>query len=219
MSEPPQWETLESGALLEEFRVLRAEIQQRVINQLTVAGANLVLVASASQYLVPRFGINIITLAVPILFAAVAWLYFEQDIFIIDAASYIHRALRPAIIARVRDANRSVDRAEQILGWESFRGTILSRRTFGPWFLLFMTFFRAIVTAGPGLAILTGVVIVWLDPHGFPDAVKHYDHAVFADRFFFALDVVLQAVVLYFALHVITLYKTIAATQEPPAAQ
>ena len=161
MSANTVWAELESTALMEEYRTLRAEIQQRVTNQLTIAGGNLALVAAAIQFVLPNFGITGSTLLLPILFAAVAWLYFEQDIFIIQAASYLHQRLRPAIIARLTSSEPGARVPDDVLAWESFRGDALFGQTFYRRFLWFMTAFRVIATAGPGLlAATTGGVFL-----------------------------------------------------------
>ena len=129
MTEKPAWAELESAALMEEYRTLRAEIEQRVTNQLTVAGGNLVLIAAAIQFVLPSFGISARTLVMPILFAAVAWLYFEQDVLIIQAASYLHRKLRPAILARIGSDRAAARSPDDVFAWEAFRGACSANRS------------------------------------------------------------------------------------------
>lgn len=210
MSANTVWAELESTALMEEYRTLRAEIQQRVTNQLTIAGGNLALVAAAIQFVLPNFGITGSTLLLPILFAAVAWLYFEQDIFIIQAASYLHQRLRPAIIARLTSSEPGARVPDDVLAWESFRGDALFGQTFYRRFLWFMTAFRVIATAGPGLAILLGIVVIKLEPGIYPQALKRYNNDPILDVVLFVVDAALQIALLHYAFRVRSLYGTIS---------
>ena len=210
MSANTVWAELESTALMEEYRTLRAEIQQRVTNQLTIAGGNLALVAAAIQFVLPNFGITGTTLLLPILFAAVAWLYFEQDIFIIQAASYLHQRLRPAIIARLTSSEPGARVPDDVLAWESFRGDALFGQTFYRRFLWFMTAFRVIATAGPGLAILLGIVVIKLEPGIYPQALKRYNNDPILDVVLFVVDAALQIALLHYAFRVRSLYGTIS---------
>jgi hypothetical protein len=210
MSANTVWAELESTALMEEYRTLRAEIQQRVTNQLTIAGGNLALVAAAIQFVLPNFGITGSTLLLPILFAAVAWLYFEQDIFIIQAASYLHQRLRPAIIARLTSSEPGARVPDDVLAWESFRGDALFGQTFYRRFLWFMTAFRVIATAGPGLAILLGIAVIRLEPGIYPQALKRYNNDPILDVVLFVVDAALQIALLHYAFRVRSLYGTIS---------
>jgi hypothetical protein len=205
---------LETLALIEEYKSLRSEIKQRVTNQLTVAGGNLVLVAASIQYLLPHFGITISVLVAPVLFAAVSWLYFEQDVFIIHAASYLHQSLRPAIIARVNSGQPGLQHdVKQIMAWESFRRESLFGGTFDRAFLWFMTVFRVLATAGPGIAILLGIVLIWLEPRKYLSAAGRYNHDPIIDGILFGLDSFIQLVLVYLAISIRSLYGTISVVQ------
>ena len=76
-----------------------------------------------------------------------------------------------------------------------------------------MTAFRLIATAGPGLAILFGIVVIWWKPSIYPLALKRYNNDPVLDVVLFALDALIQGVLVYYALSIQRLYLTIGAEE------
>lgn len=144
----------ESAIYLAEYADLRDEIHQRINNQLLVLGGNLVLIVG----IVPAYdrllrlgpiAFFVLTLA----FAGASWIYFEQDIFVTHAATYLHRELRPAIVAQLTTADSTAPHG--IFEWERFRNEALFRRASDRRLMSVMLAFRYLGTMGPGVGSLT----------------------------------------------------------------
>jgi len=203
---------LETEVLIEEYRSLRAEINQRVQNQLYIIGGNLALLAAAFQLILPDLAkgkVTTLTLLCPFVFYVVAWLYFEQDVFLTQAATYLHQRLRPAILNRVQHSSGPATAVNDILGWEDFRNAVLFRQRTNRVFLKLMTAFRLLATLGPGVAILGAIVrVVILDKTiAFHSPVLWY--------FLYGFNLVALGVLIYLALHVIYLYSQIGVSLWP----
>lgn len=159
-----------SELLVLEYSDLRAEIHQRVANQLLILGGNIVLVAAV----VPAYDrltalAPLSFLIIPLLFGVVAWLYFEQDIFLTQAATYIHRHLRPKLIETLPASPHAREAGDlvPVLGWEHFRGEILFGQRRERRLLTAMTFFRYLATMGPGTAaLIIGIYFVFVQGDG-----------------------------------------------------
>lgn len=141
--------------LLEEYRDLRSEIAQRVSNHLVILGGVVVLGAALVPLMKDESMRRPVLLVIPIIFGTVSWLYFEQDIFLTQAATYINNHLRPQLSRRVADPSR-------LLGWEGFRNQVLFSRRENRVFLRIMTTFRLGATLGPGIAAVAIAPIVVL---------------------------------------------------------
>lgn len=115
-------------AWFEEYKALRSDIIQRVQLQTQII-AFIILISGASIPLVfkivdSRF-FTFFLLISPLYFI-VGWLYFEQDIFMTQAATYLNGVLRPKIIHSLDDKNigDKLDK-ESIFNWEIYRNKIL----------------------------------------------------------------------------------------------
>lgn len=139
------------AVFLAEYNDLRTEIHQRVNNQLLIMGGEVALLAAFIPILQPVIerGTPLPLLLAPILFAIVAWLYLEQDLFIVNTARYIHQRLRPAITSCLGDESPA---SEQVLQWEDFRNEHLFRAE--SVLLRLSTLFRIAATLGPGVVSL-----------------------------------------------------------------
>lgn len=136
--------------LLAEYTDLRGEIHQRVSNQLLVLGGNVALLAGV----LPAYDrlkelAPLSFLALPILFSIVAWLYFEQDIFLTQAATYLHKELGPRLSSVIQTG--SGNPPVPLFQWERFRGEVLFQRTRERRLLATMIVFRYLATMGPGI--------------------------------------------------------------------
>jgi hypothetical protein len=147
--------------LLEEYRDLRGEIARRVSNQLVVLGGMIVLVASLLPVVGKEQYTDALLLGAPFVFGTTAWIYFEQHIFVAQAAAYVHQKLRPAIIERL-------DNGDGLLAWESFRGDVLYGQRMNRIFLHTMTAFQLVATLGPGVVIILAALAVqpWVNGSG-----------------------------------------------------
>jgi len=149
---------LESDALMEEYKTLRTEIAQRVQSQFVITGANLAFL-SAVLVKLPDWAnadhVNLL-LALPLVTPVIAWLYFEQDVFVTQAASYLHNKLRPAVMRRVASeaSNTPVEPVEELMGWEDYRNELLFSRPRDRRFMMMLVVFRLLANTGPGVAML-----------------------------------------------------------------
>jgi hypothetical protein len=137
---------------LAEYEQVRREIHQRGNNQVTIQGVDVTLLAailSFSGHFKGSHASLILALVFP--FAFLGWYYFEQDLLIAQAASYIERKLKPRISEHVSEL-MGVTR-EPLLGWETFRHKL----NFGEeadrlWIALGIAF-RYVAVVGPGIAM------------------------------------------------------------------
>jgi hypothetical protein len=182
--------------LLEEYRDLRGEIARRVNNQLVVLGGMIVLVATLLPVVGREGYTDALILGAPFVFGTTAWIYFEQHIFVAQAAAYVHQRLRPAILARV-------DNGQDLLAWESFRNDVLYGRRINRMFLHTMTVFQLVATLGPGLFIILAALTVqpWRDESG---AVETWRIVIFV------LGCSILPVLLFQAMRSKHLYREIA---------
>ena len=122
---------IEAEALMEEYRSLRSEIGQRVQNQLYIIGGNLALISALLGIMAKSFSIQNLTfiLLTPMVFFVITWLYFEQDVFLTQAAMYLHQRLRPIILRRIAEEAACAEGELVLMEWEKFRNEVLFRRT------------------------------------------------------------------------------------------
>jgi len=172
--------------LLEEYRDIRGEIARRVNNQLVVLGGMIVLVAALLPVVGKEGYTDALILGAPFVFGTTAWIYFEQHIFVAQAAAYVHRCLRPAIMSRL-------DNAQGVLAWESFRHDVLYGERVNRAFLHMMTMFQLIATLGPGSFVILSAFIVqpWRDGSG---DVESWRVAVFVAGCFILPLLLFQAI-------------------------
>ncbi len=163
---------LESLALIAEYAALRAEIMHRITNQLTIVGGNIALLTIAFTSFKEQFGhatVSFELLLAPIVFIVVAWWFFQQDILIAQAASYLHKALRPRLEARL-DREFGPAASAGIMQWESHRTELPFRRA-GIVFEFLDPLFRLAATLGPGIAVIAIIYLVtWSRPEFLYDA-------------------------------------------------
>ena len=142
-----------------EYRALRDDIMRRVQLQVQIV-AFTVLITGAGIPLVLEIvssKLFIFFLLIAPLYFAVGWLYFEQDIFLTQAATYLNTTLRPSIIKSL-NKNGIRDGLDKnfIFYWEIFRNRALFGDLRKRIFIYTMTVFRLLVTVGPGLAAISG---------------------------------------------------------------
>ncbi len=152
---------------LEEYRTLRSEIMHRIQMQFQVIAAEVVLVGAAVPFIPTllesqRFGMFLV--AAPV-YLGLGWLYFEQDTWIAQAATYLNSEVRSKLAkALVKEdaieqgAENAAGPLGRILRWEDFRNEMLFKRTSGVVFLAMMLFFRLVLAAGAGSAAMYAFV-------------------------------------------------------------
>ena len=200
---------IETEALMEEYRSLRSEISKRVQNQLYIIGGNLALLSALLGILAESFSIQNLTfiLLVPMVFFVIAWLYFEQDVFLTQAATYLHQQLRPTILRRIAEETTQPEGEIAVMEWEKFRNEVLFRRRRNRIFLQLMVILRLFATLGPGAALLFGAIYLVLhNPCNFGQI--GWIHYVL-----FRFDVVWFAFLCYQYQYVLRLYSEIAESQ------
>lgn len=138
-------------AVIAEYQSLRSEILERCKFQLLIMGATVALaVAYFPLALAYTSGREVtVLLAAPLLFAATAWLYFEQDIFITQAASYLNQSLAPALRERV-----SADARDIVMQWEPERRRMLFDDPTTKTLVTLMFWMRLFAVLGAGIAAL-----------------------------------------------------------------
>jgi hypothetical protein len=133
-----------------------------VQHQLILLGANLTFLSAILAKLADSLDLPHLTivLAVPLVSFVICWLYFEQDVFLTQAASYLHRALRPNILKRIEhdDPDGTKGNIEGIFDWEKYRHNLLFQDSRNRLFMRLMIGFRLAATVGPG-AVLFGIAI------------------------------------------------------------
>lgn len=103
-----------------EYEQVREEILQRGNHQVTIQAAEVALGAAILSFSGHFKGAHAsLLLAFVFPFALLAWYYFEQDLLITQAASYIERKLKPRISKHVSELMG--DERLSLLGWETFR--------------------------------------------------------------------------------------------------
>lgn len=155
---------LEGDALMEEYKALRSEIAQRVQSQFVITGANLAFFSAVLVKLPDWANADHLDLllALPLVTPIITWLYFEQDVFVTQAASYLHNALRPAVMQRVvsEAASSTLEPVEQLMNWEGYRNTVLFQDPRNRRFMRMLVVFRLFANIGPGTAMF--LVGVWI---------------------------------------------------------
>jgi hypothetical protein len=136
---------------LVEYQDIRDEIHQRVNHQITIAGANVALGAAVLTFSSHFANLpDALPFGLVFPFGVIGWLYFEQDVFITQAAAYAHAVLRPLITTR---ANEGSTEPVPLLEWEDFRNRRLFERRRDRRWLWMMIAFRYTATVGPGVAL------------------------------------------------------------------
>lgn len=136
---------------LAEFEDIRFEIHHRVSHQLTIAGANVAIVVGVISFSSHFAHLpDAVPFGLVFPFAVIGWLYFEQDVFITQAAAYLHTVLRPLIGTL---ANTGSPEPVPLLEWEAFRNRKLFGRPRDRAWLWMMIVFRYAATVGPGLGL------------------------------------------------------------------
>ena len=188
--------------MMAEYNDLRNEIHQRVNNQLLILGGSVALMAAlvAAQeklMLLAPFSL----LGLPVVFAVVAWLYYEQDIFLIHAAKYLHRELRPTIGSEL--LRESSGPTVNVLRWEDFRGEVLFGSSRERSLLRVMIFFRFVATMGPGvIALMLGMLSVqWCTL----SELERYIVIILV-----SLDLLVTALLYFLSVLVVRMYKEIS---------
>jgi hypothetical protein len=158
-----------ADALIEEYKSLREEILQRCQFQLVIMAATIALV-SAFLPLAAKYATGehlTVLFAAPLVFAATTWLYFEQDIFITQAADYLNNTLAPRLRRRIPEEHHEV-----IMQWEIERHRMLFVDTTTNVLINIMFWVRLLAVLGAGVAALAVAVVVAID--GSPKAVLHW---------------------------------------------
>lgn len=197
---------------LEEYRGLRNEIMHRIRMQFQIIVAAVILVGAALPFIPAilesqRF---VMFLAAAPVYLALGWLYFEQDTWITQAATYLNSEVRSRI-AKALVNSRPVEQSEKdvprllqrILRWEDFRNEMLFGRCSGIVFSVIMLFFRLTLAAGAGLAALFAFVyFTSLNP-----STHQQWHLI--DATLFGFDVLLAIIVILTAVRTLWQYKGI----------
>ena len=189
--------------LLAEYGDLRSEIHQRVNNQLLVIGGNIALLAAvlpAYDILADKAPVSFLVL--PLLFSFVAWLYFEQDLFLTEAATYLHRELRPQV-ERELHGETPGRHPVAVMQWERFRGEILFTRRRERRLLTITFAFRYLATMGPGV----GGLALGLSELSWGSRTLAVQ---IVSVVLIAVDVVLIAFLVFLARLVVRLYEEIS---------
>lgn len=163
-----------ADALIEEYKSLREEILRRCQFQLVIMAAT-VAITSAFIPLAAKYanGQNLTVLfAAPLVFAATTWLYFEQDIFITQAASYLNNSLAPALRKRV-----STDHGGVIMQWEIERHRMLFDDGKTKRLIAIMFWVRLFAVLGSGIAALVVATVVALQESP-GDALEWFDYVL-----------------------------------------
>jgi len=200
---------IEAQALMEEYRTLRSEISNRVQNQLYLIGGNLALLSALLGVLAKSFSIQnlFLILIMPMVFFVITWLYFEQDVFLTQAATYLHQRLRPIILRRIAEETTLAEDKIEVMGWEKFRNEILFHRRRNRIFLQLMIIFRLFATLGPGLMLLiSAIYLVFHNPCNWSQV--EWIHYVL-----FGVDVIWFAYLCYQYQYVLRLYSEIEGSQ------
>ncbi len=190
-------------ALIEEYRSLRHEIGQRVQFQLLVMGGIIALSTALIPVAIDHVDTTNVTLllAAPVVFAITAWLYFEQDIFITQAATYLNQDLAGAVRSRL-----PTPQAHNVMQWEIRRGKMLFSTRASRRLIDVMFGFRLIATLGPGATsfiVACGLVLTARDPL----AAVHWWDWVLA-----GVDLVAMAFLGWLSRYVVGLYRAIVPT-------
>lgn len=194
---------------LEEYRALRNEISHRIRMQFQIIAACLVLIGAAFPFIPSileseRF---FTFLLIAPIYLALGWLYFEQDTFITQAATYLNSEVRQKIAKILVNSRPSeqiekggVDPSKRILRWEDFRSELLFGRPLSKiWFYL-MIFFRMVLAVGGGIgAILAFVQLNSLNPN----MCRLWEY------FLFSFDSLLAIIVISMGIRVYWQYKGI----------
>jgi len=166
---------LETNSLIEEYKSLRSEIAQRVNYQTLIMAGELALISGTLGLVSQSYSVDKLTflLFAPLIFIVISWLFLEQDVFIAQAASYLHQDLRPLIIRRIAQEARPPQAEISVMRWEAFRkeelfGTRKKQLNF--WVT---TIFRALATIGPA-AVLIGAVML-IKPEVYKDLTPLQD--------------------------------------------
>jgi hypothetical protein len=191
---------LDETALVEEYRTLRIEIGQRVQFQMLVMGGIVALSTVLIPIAVDRVHTGNVTplLAAPIVFAVTAWLYFEQDIFITQAASYLNQDLAVAVRSRL-----SPDRSDYVMRWERRRNEMLFSTKRLRRLMDLMFGFRLLATLGPGatsFVVACGLVLSAAEPI---ESMHWWDWVLVA------ADLIVIAFLAWLSRYVLGLYRAI----------
>lgn len=151
LSEPlAAWESVAEAIALEEYKALRAEIQDRVKNEFVLITASATL-TSAGVALWSQSTTRSLTLllAIPLLSFLLAFLHFAQENSIAAAAAYLNKSVRPRLLALIPPgtANRL-----DVMSWEEFRGQAIYQ---APWPIKALTAVGVFTPAVPGIVITT----------------------------------------------------------------
>lgn len=193
-------------AWFEEYKALRDDILRRAQLQVQI----IVFIAIISGVSIPLAfkivdsGLFIFFLLISPIYFIAGWLYFEQDVFLTQAATYLNSVLRPKIIQSLSDENigEKLDN-DSIFYWEIFRNRILFGDLKKRLFIYLMTLFRIMATTGPGLAAILGFI--------YYVSINSSTRRLWTGVEFFLLlfDIFLAFIILFLALKVITYYKKI----------
>lgn len=194
---------------LEEYRALRNEISHRIRMQFQIIAASLVLIAAAFPFIpsiLESEKFFTFLLIAPI-YLALGWLYFEQDTFMTQAATYLNSEVRQKIAKILVDSypneqieKGGVDPSKRILRWEDFRNELLFGRPVSRFWLYFMVFFRMVLAVGGGVAaILAFVLLTTLNPC----TCRLWEY------FLFGFDSLLASIVISMGIRVYWQYKRI----------
>lgn len=133
---------------LEEYKVLRTEISDRVKNEFVLVTASITLTGAATALLSQSAPARAtLLLAIPLLSFSLGFLHFAQESSIAVAAAYIHQRLRPALTALVDDTDRL---RLSLFDWEEFRRDKLYRAPLG---------LRVVVGIGSFSAVIPGLLV------------------------------------------------------------
>jgi len=133
---------------LAEYDRLRGEIVERLRIQKEVERSQVLLIAAlvAAASLIWDKQVYIVLLFGSALFLIVGTAFFEQDINIAILASYLHRQLRPSIVAEL--AGEEKQNEVLVLNWERFRHDEFLRTAISS----VLTINRTLLTYLPGFA-------------------------------------------------------------------
>lgn len=161
-----------ADALIEEYKSLREEILRRCQFQLLIITVT-VAIASAFIPLAARYSSEqhlTVLFAAPLIFSATTWLYFEQDIFITQAATYLNTGLAPALRARL-----PADVGGVVMQWEVHRHEMLFVDRTANGLVTAMFWVRLVAVLGFGVAALAVAIFVAIDESP-GDSLHWYDY-------------------------------------------
>ncbi|MCJ7634516.1 hypothetical protein MUP77_19255, partial [Candidatus Bathyarchaeota archaeon] len=150
----------ELEVLLEEYKTLRAEIEQRLTNEQQIISFAIGLIVAAitlSQFL-PSLGdpsLRPAYLIVSMVFSAFALMNIEHDAMMASIGTYIETRLRPRIeeiLAMVSEKNL------RAFEWDAFRAQLQFRQPNNAPFFYLMAASRYAITIGPSVAF---IIIYW----------------------------------------------------------